>query len=150
MAGALIIGALCALTVVVNANAAWPTLQGKASVFGNDPLIGFHDHMDSGITASGGKTSDGGIAVKNPAIGWQRSWARYGGGWWWVCPPKFMHLKCHLLRQTDAGPGANRTVDVTAVAARRAWGILAWRFPTDEGTWRLRFRGHRRHKPPRR
>lgn len=145
---ALLLAVVCALTLAGAAHAGWPTVRGPASVFGNDPLIGFHDSGDSGITALGTTTAAGGVAIKNPRIGWLESWRRYGGGYWWVCAPRHVLprgvKRCHLLRQTDAGPSAARTVDVTAVAARRAWKILAWRFPTDQGTWTARFRGHRR------
>lgn len=127
------------------AQAGWPTLHGRASTFGNDPVQGFHDSGDNGVTASGKPTSVGGIAVNNHKIGWQRSWNRYGGGWWKVCPPKFMHLHCHLMRQTDAGPAdwVHRTVDVTTAGARRAWGIFASAFPTDQGNWTITYRGKR-------
>lgn len=145
--GAFLTALLCALTIVVNANGSWPTVRGPASVFGNDPLIGFHDSGDSGITALGTTTAAGGVAIKNPRIGWLESWRRYGGGWWWVCAPRHVLprrvKRCHLLRQTDAGPSAARVVDVTAVAARRAWGIHAWRFPTDS-IWTARYRGKRK------
>ena len=106
-----------------------------------------HDSGDSGITALGTTTAAGGVAIKNPRIGWLESWRRYGGGWWWVCAPRHVLprrvKRCHLLRQTDAGPSAARVIDVTAVASRRAWRILAFRFPTDRGTWTARYRGRR-------
>lgn len=128
---------VCALVIVANANASWPKLAGKASVFGNDPLQGFTDPSDSGITALGTPTSRGGLAVY-----------RYGtlGGWWKVCPPKGWHRRCHLIRQTDIGPApwTGRIVDLTAVAARRAWGLRVRSFPTDVGRWRIHYRGRRR------
>lgn len=145
--GAFLTALLCALTLAAAAHSSWPTVRGPASVFGNDPLIGFHDSGDSGITALGTTTAAGGVAIKNPRIGWLESWRRYGGGWWWVCAPRHVLprgvKRCHLLRQTDAGPSAARVIDVTAVASRRAWRILAFRFPTDS-TWTASFRGHRR------
>jgi hypothetical protein len=112
-------------------------------VYGNDPVIGFTDYQDNCITASGVSCTVGGIAVNNHRIGWQRSRDRYMGGWWWVCPPKHLRLRCKLLKQNEAGPSTHRTVDVSAVSARRAWGIFAYRFPTDQGTWRLKYRGKR-------
>lgn len=146
--GALIVALVCALTLVAAAHSAWPTVRGPASVFGNDPAIGFHDSGDSGITALGTTTAAGGVAIKNPRIGWLESWRRYGGGWWWVCAPRHVLpagvKRCWLLRQTDAGPSAARVIDVTAVASRRAWRILAFRFPTDQGTWTASYRGRRR------
>lgn len=142
----ILIGLTLALTVRT-ADAHWPTLRGPASTFGNDPLIGFVDYADNCVTASGKSCTVGGIAVNNPRLGWRRSYDRYGGGWWWVCPPKFLHLKCKLLKQNEAGP-QSRLLDVSAVSSRRAFGIFASRFPTDEGAWTIRYRG--KHKPGRR
>lgn len=138
--GALIIALLCALTVAVNAHSSWPALQGKGSVFGNDPAHGVHDASDSGRTALGTPTARGGIAVM-----------RYStlGGWWWVCAPRRVLARgvkrCHLVRQTDIGPApwTGRVIDVTSVTARRAWRLPTASFPTDVGTWSLRYRGRR-------
>lgn len=113
-------------------------------MFGNDPALGVHDASDSGRTALGQPTSRGGIAVM-----------RYStlGGWWWVCAPRQILERgvdrCHLVRQTDIGPAhwTGRIIDVTSVTARRVWRLVTSRFPTDVGTWTLRYRGHR-HKPP--
>lgn len=122
------------------AEAAWPTLEGKASVFGNDSFTGFHDASDSGTTALGTPTSRGGIAV------YRRSTL---GGWWWVCAPRRVLAagvdRCHLVRQTDLGPApwTARILDVTARTARRAWRLSVSAFPTDDGAWTLRYRGHR-------
>lgn len=143
---AVAIALTLALTVYTSdADARWPTVHGRASVFGDDPLIGFHDRYDNCRTASGTSCTSGGIAVSNPRLGWQRSRDRYLRGWWWVCPPRHLHLRCKLLKQSEAGPSAaGRVLDVTAVTSRRAWGIFASRFPTDEGTWTLKYRGKRR------
>jgi hypothetical protein len=123
------------------AQAHWPSLSGRASVFGNDPLYGVHDASDSGTTALGTPTARGGIAVM-----------RYStlGGWWWVCAPRGILRsgvpRCHLVRQTDIGPApwTGRVLDVTARTARRAWRLTAPGFPTDVGRWTLRYRGRRR------
>ena len=113
-------------------------------MFGDDPVQAFTDRYDSGTTASGRPTNGGGIAVNVPGLGWRESWRRYGHGWWWVCPPRSWRRHCTLLKQTDAGPSAaGRVLDLTTVAARRAWGLAARGFPTDVGTWTLRYRGHR-------
>lgn len=123
------------------ASASWPTLTGRASMFGDDPLQAFHDRSDNGVRAIGGPTSRGGIAVDN---------GRTLGGWWWVCAPSRILAagvpRCHLVRQTDRGPArwTLRVLDVTAVTARRAWKLTARGFPTDVGTWTLRYRGRRR------
>lgn len=144
---------LCALAIALTlfltvytdqADAKWPTLYGKASVYGNDPAIGFVDYQDNCTTASGVSCTVGGIAVNNHRIGWRASFARYGGGWWWVCPPRRFHLRCKLLKQNEAGPSTHRTGDISAVGLRHAWGIFASRFPTDVGTWKFKYRGKRR------
>ena len=109
-------------------------------MFGNDPARGVHDSSDSGVTALGTPTARGGIAVY-----------RYStlGGWWWVCAPRRILARgvkrCHLVRQTDIGPApwTGRVVDVTSVTARRAWRLPTAGFPTDVGTWSLRYRGRR-------
>lgn len=123
-----------------NADAHWPRLAGKASVFGNDAGQGVHDPSDSGTTALGTPTSRGGIAVY-----------RYStlGGWWWVCAPRQIVRarvrRCHLVRQTDIGPApfTGRVVDVTAVTSLRAWRLRVSGWPTDVGRWTLRYRGRR-------
>lgn len=132
---------MCALTVAVNAHGSWPALAGKASVFGNDPVQGFTDPGDSGVTALGTPTARGGIAVM------RRSTL---GGFWRVCAPR--HIlprgvrRCHVTRQTDIGPAfwTGRVIDVTAVTSRRAWRLRVRGWPTDVGRWTLRYVGKRR------
>lgn len=137
----LLLCGLCVFLTVRTADAAgWPRLAGKASVFGNDARQGVHDPSDSGTTALGTPTSRGGIAVY-----------RYStlGGWWWVCAPRHLvraHVRrCHLVRQTDIGPApwTGRVLDVTAVTSLRAWRLRVSGWPTDVGTWTLRYRGRR-------
>ena len=139
--------ALCSLCLLPSpACARWPQLHGRASVFGNDPVQAFGDLSDNGIRALDGRsTALGGIAVM------RRSTL---GGWWWVCAPRGILrsgvTRCHLVRQTDIGPAAwtGRVLDVTAATARRAWRLTASGFPTDTGTWTLRYRGRRQRSPP--
>ena len=148
VAAVLLCAVLIALTLALTvrtADAHWPRLAGKASVFGNDWTQGVHDPSDSGTTALGTPTSRGGIAVY-----------RYStlGGWWWVCAPRQILARgvarCHLERQTDIGPApfTGRILDVTAMTARRAWHLSAARFPTDVSVWTLRYRGKKsgRHR----
>ena len=138
---ALLLCGLCVFLTVRTADAAWPTLRGPASVFGNDPSIGFTDYEDNCITATGTSCTSGGIAVM------RRSTL---GGWWRVCAPRKILRRgvrrCHLIKQSELGPApwAGRVVDVSAVTARRAWRINAFAFPTDVGIWTLRYRG--KHK----
>lgn len=124
-----------------SAQASWPSLTGRASVFGDDPFQGVHDSGDNGITALGKPSSDGGIAVMN---------RRTLGGYWTVCAPRQILSRgvkrCHTLKQSEIGPAfwTGRVVDITAVTARRAWKLRTRTFPTDKYRWRLRYRGHRR------
>lgn len=149
LAATLALALVCALTLAVAAQAAWPRVQGKASVFGNDPFIGFVDYQDNCRTASGTSCTSGGVAVSVPGLGWRESFRRYGRGWWWICAPRQVvprgARRCHLVKQSEAGPhgSTGRVLDVSAVTARRAWRIRAGAFPTDEGTWTLRYRGRR-------
>ena len=139
VAAVLLCAVLIALTLVLTvrtADAHWPRLAGKASVFGNDWTQGVHDPSDSGTTALGTPTSRGGIAVY-----------RYStlGGWWWVCAPRQIvsRGRCHLVRQTDIGPApwTGRVLDVTATTSRRAWRLRVRGWPTDVGRWTLKYRG---------
>lgn len=123
------------------AQASWPKLAGKASVFGNDPSIGFNDYADNCRTATGTSCTAGGIAVM-----------RYStlGGWWRVCAPRKILrrgvVRCHVVKQSEIGPAfwTGRVLDVTAVTARRAWKIYGHRFPTDVSIWHLEYRGKRK------
>lgn len=141
VAAVILCAVLIALTLALTvrtADARWPRLAGKASVFGNDWTQGVHDPSDSGTTALGTPTSRGGIAVY-----------RYStlGGWWWVCAPRQILARgvarCHLVRQTDIGPApfTGRVLDVTATTSRRAWRLRVRGWPTDVGRWTLKYRG---------
>lgn len=111
-------------------------LHGKASVYANDAKHGWVDHGDNNIPALPGASNENpGIAVMNTST---------LGHWWrvcWLSKPKA--TGCRWVKQTDVGPAGwtGRVVDLNAVSARVLWGIPAWRFPTDQGTWRIALYG---------
>lgn len=106
------------------------TYKGKASVYGNDPVIHFVDGGDNNIPALPGASNDNpGIAV------WNRGSL---GGWWQVEAP---NGKTAILQQTDLGPSTSRTVDINSVAARSVFGYKAPDFPTDNGDWTIQYMG---------
>lgn len=112
------------------------TLFGRASVYANDPVIGFVDHGDNNIPALPGASNDRpGIAVYNTAT---------LGRWWRVCWLRIPRAGgCRWVQQTDHGPApwTGRIVDLNAVAARTLWGYHAYRFPTDLGVWKVVLHG---------
>jgi hypothetical protein len=111
-------------------------LYGKASVYANDPVLGFVDHGDNNLPALAGATNNRpGIAVLSSST---------LGHWWRVCwLARPGASGCRWVRQTDYGPASwtGRVVDVNAVAARVLWGIPAYRFPTDVGMWKVVLHG---------
>lgn len=102
-----------------------PTVKGKAGIYGDDPVTGYHDSGDNNDPALAGATNNRpGIALRS---------RKTLGDWFKLKAPNGKEM---LVQQTDIGPAkwTGRNIDVNAVAARR-FGYGQHSFPTDQGTW---------------
>lgn len=105
-------------------------------MYANDAAYGWVDHGDNNIPALAGASNENpGIAIYNSAT---------LGSWWrvcWLARPRA--TGCRWVLQSDFGPArwTGRLIDINAVASRKLWGISAWRFPTDQGTWKAVLHG---------